>query len=476
MKKNLRIKEEAKQIINWICKYLANNESYKVLPDIKPKSVYNSLEKSAPLQGQALDNIFEEFKKNILPGITHWNHPKFFAYFNSSSTMPAVFAELIRSAINTNSMLWKASPGATEVEEKTLEWFAQLVGLTKLKGISYEGGAIASFHALAAMREEKIGSEYRKKGLMGVKNVSPAIYLTSQTHNSIHKALFALGFGADNFRFVDTKADFSMDTKALCKMIKKDKKNNNKPVCVVATLGTTSCTAIDPIKKIVNICEKNNLFLHVDAAHGGSAAILKKVRKKYKGWEKADSILINPHKWFFVPIGLSVLYMKSPELFKKTFHYSAEYLKTDFDGKIINYMDYGLPLGRCFRCLKLWFSLKYYGVDFFKTIIKNHLRYAKSVYSFFEKSEDFEIMAPKPLSTVCFRAIPRNSQDIDSFNKELMQKINSTGKFFLSHTKLNSKFVLRHVISGFHTKEKHIKQFIKHLIRLKAKMDKQVVS
>jgi len=464
--------KKAHEILDWVLNFLDDNEKYNVLPNIEPGQIYNSQKKSAPVEGDFLENVFTEFEKQVLPGITHWNHPGFLAYFNSSATLPSVVAEMISATINTNTMLWKSSPAGTEIEQKTLEWLQEIFGLTGFTGITYEGGSTSSLHGLAAMREAKLGPEYRKKGLMALADRNPKIYITEQTHNSIHKALITLGFGTDSFRYVNVDDDFTMDTDHLVYLIKADRQKGYDPVCAVATLGSTSCTALDPVNKISEICRKEDLWLHIDAAHGGSAAVVDEIREKYSGWQNADSIIINPHKWFFIPLDLSVLYVKDPGILKNAFHFFAEYLKTKQDDKIESYMDYGIPLGRRFRCLKLWFALKYHGIHFYKQKIQQHLEYAQIVYKAIEDHPEFEIMSPQPLSTTCFRAIPKNSdENIDFFNEKLMDAINETGDFFISHTKLKDKFVLRHVVSGVRIEKRHIENFITCLLNTKAGLD-----
>lgn len=458
-------------ILDWVINYLNDNEEYKVLPDVEPGQIYKTQMDSAPSKGSDLKDVFEEFKSTILPGITHWNHPCFSAYFNSSSTIPSVMADMISATMNINAMLWKSSPAGTEIEQKTLEWLQKMIGLSGLTGITYEGGAVSSFHGLAAMREKQLGPEYRKTGMLGMADCKPKIYLTEQTHNSIHKALVTLGFGTDSFRYVNVRSDFTMNTDRLQEMIQEDRNQGQTPLCVVAALGSTSCTAIDPVDEIATICQQEDLWLHVDAAHGGSAAIVEEVREKYKGWERADSIVVNPHKWMFIPMDMSVLYVKDPACLKNAFRFSAEYLKTKQDGMIENYMDYGLPLGRRFRCLKLWFAFKYHGVEFYQEKIRHHLKLAQSFYIAIEDNSEFEIMAPKPLSTTCFRAIPKNGKDIDAFNEQLMDAINAKGKYFISHTKLNNKFVLRYVVSGVRMKQKHVDNFISCLLETKRQLD-----
>ncbi|THB73399.1 MAG: amino acid decarboxylase [Desulfobacteraceae bacterium] len=461
----------AHDILDWVLSFLEDNEGYRVWPDMVPGQIYRAQPDRAPLSGKSLDTVFDEFKTGILPGITHWNHPGFAAYFNSSATLPSVMAEAVSAAVNTNTMLWKSSPAGTEIEQKTLDWLQKMLGLTGFTGITYDGGSASSFHALAAMRENFLGPEYRKAGLFGLTGDHPVIYLTEQTHNSIHKALITLGFGTDSFQYVRVNDDFSMDTLNLCELIASDKRSGRQPACVVATLGSTSCTALDPVDDIAKICREEGVWLHVDAAHGGSAAVLPEVREKFDGWEKADSIVVNPHKWLFIPLELSVLFVREPGVLKNAFHFSAEYLKTKQDGRIESYMDYGIPLGRRFRCLKLWFSLNYHGIDFYRRKIEQHLSLARLVYDALDRSEDFEIMAPQPLSTTCFRALPGSGEDADSFNERLMDAINGTGRFFISHTRLNNRFVLRHVVSGVKVTEKHIQGFLSLLMEIKQHMD-----
>ena len=466
-------RRQASHILNWTLDYLENNDAYPVFPaDIEPGDIADALEPSPPVSGTSLETCFNEFLQAILTGVTHWNHPGFFAYFNSSATVPAVMAELLSAAINTNCMVWKASPAGTEVEQTTLSWLQQICGLSGFTGITFDGGASSSFHALAAMREKVMGPAYRKAGLMGAGDFKPRVYITEQTHNSIHKALITLGFGTDSIRRVDVTGDFAMDCGHLEQLIAQDRSEGNTPVCVVGTLGTTSCTALDPVQRIAEICKQERLWFHVDAAHGGGAAVLDTVREQFKGWEKADSILINPHKWMFIPIDLSVLFIREPGLLKNAFHYAAEYLKTPQDGIIDNFMDYGIPLGRRFRCLKLWFSLTYHGVDYFREKISRHMELSDRVYAYIASHKDFEIMAPKPLSTTCFRAVPgKPGCDMDAFNEALMDAVNRTGRYFISHTRLKGEFVLRHVVSGVKTTAGHIEGFLQTLGTLKSDLE-----
>lgn len=469
-------RRSAHDALDWVLNFLNDNESYPVLPDMKPGTIYGTQAQKPSESGEALDRIFRDFKAQVLPGITHWNHPGFLAYFNSSATLPSVMAEMISAAVNTNAMLWKSSPAGTEIEWKTLEWLQDMLGLSGFTGITFDGGSSSSFHGLAAMREAKLGPEYREKGLMNMEGCRPKIYLTEQTHNSVQKALITLGFGTDSFRYVNVRQDFTMDTDHLKQLIETDRQNGDHPLCVVATLGSTSCTAVDPVRSISEICSTEDLWLHIDAAHGGAAAVVDEVRKTYAGWEAADSIIVNPHKWLFIPLELSVLYVKDPGILKNAFHFSAEYLKTREDDKIENFMDFGIPLGRRFRCLKLWFALRYHGVEFYRERVREHIRLSRIFYDAVDAHPEFEIMAPRPLSTTCFRAVPKEpGKDIDRYNETLMDAVNRTGRFFISHTRLNNRFVIRHVVSGVRIGERHIRDFISCLIETKARLDADMI-
>jgi aromatic-L-amino-acid decarboxylase len=465
-------KKEVLPVFEWINDYINNVEKYPVLPDIKPFEISKQLPKSPPLKGESISSIFSDFKNIILPGLTHWNHPGFFGYFNSSASFPSIIAESLIAVINTNCMLWKSSPAGTELEQVTLKWLQKILGLSGYFGMILDGGSNSNFHALCAMRQKYFGKKIKKTGFFNLREeVKPRIYITSQTHNSIHKAIVIAGFGLDSIHEVKTNERFEMSVPDLKKAIQNDKIKKYFPLCVIATLGSTSCTAIDPVDDIVKICQKEKLWLHIDAAHGGSAALVDKIREKFMGWNQADSITINPHKWLFVPLDLSVLYVKEPEILKQAFCLSAEYLKTGEENLIESYMDYGLTLGRRFRALKLWFTIKNFGIQGLQKMINKHLDLAEELFNHMKASNDFEIMAPLTLSTVCFRAIPKQKKSIDEFNQLLMASINKTGEFFITHTKLNNLFVLRAVISGLNTEKKHIKRFIYLIQKRKKELD-----
>ncbi|VAX28402.1 Aromatic-L-amino-acid decarboxylase [hydrothermal vent metagenome] len=451
------------QFIDWINNYISNLESYPVLPDIEPGDIKRSLPSLPPEQSENFDKIFSDLNNIIMPGVTHWNHPKFMAYFNSTSSSAGIFAELLSGAFNTNGMVWKSNPASTELEEVTLDWLRQMIGLPKeFWGIIYDLASSSSMHAIIAARENIEGYSIREKGFGGVKDMPRLrLYSSEQAHSSIDKGAILAGVGLEGIRKIPVDDKFRMIPSELEKAIKEDRANGWLPFCVVATVGTTSTTSIDPVNEIAEITQKENLWLHVDAAHAGIAAIVPEMQKILKGCEHADSIVVNPHKWMFMPIDISVLFTKRKEILKRAFSLVPEYLKTDEDDEVTNFMDYGIQLGRRFRALKLWFVIRYFGTGGLIEIIREHLRLAQNLKTQIDEDPHFERLAPVPLSTICFHAIHSKYNDIEGlnkFNKELMDRLNNTGEVFLSHTILNGIFTIRIVISGLRTKEKHVNE------------------
>jgi aromatic-L-amino-acid decarboxylase len=432
-----------------------------VLAQINPGDIKSKLPGDPPVNAESMDEIIKDLDKIIMPGMTHWNHPRFHAYFNSSASGPGILAELVSGAFNINGMLWKSCPAATELEEVVLGWLRKMIGLPEtFWGIIYDGGSASTMHAIAAARENIEGVYLREKGMTGRKDIGRLrLYVTEHTHSSALKGAINVGVGLEGIRKIPVDKEYRMNAAELEKAIIEDKENGWLPFCVIATVGTTSTTSIDPVEKIADVCEREKLWLHVDAAHAGIAAIVPELKYILKGCERADSFVTNPHKWMFMPIDISAFYTRKPDVLKKAFSLVAEYLKTDEDTKAINYMDYGISLGRRFRSLKLWFVIRYFGVNGIIERLREHIRLGKIFESWIDESEHFERLAPVPLSTVCFRAVPSglNEIELNEFNKNLMDSINSTGKAFISHTMLNGKFTLRFVISGIRTTEDDIK-------------------
>jgi len=458
------------KIVDLISDYLRDIESLPVLPPIEPGDVKSKLPNFPPESGESFDSMIKDVSEFIIPGLTHWNHPGFMAYFNSTGSSPAILAEFLAAAFSVNGMLWKTAPASAELEEVTLNWLRDLIGLpNNLWGIIYDTASVSSMHAIACAREKLTNYNFRQKGMAGRTNTKPLrIYISEHTHSSIEKGALTLGLGLEGIKKIAVNENFEMIPELLKEAISEDRKNNIEPFCVVATIGTTSTTSIDPVKEIGKICTEENIWLHVDAAYAGIAAILPELKHLLNGIEYADSVVVNPHKWMFVPMDLSVLFVKDKEILKRAFSLTAEYLKTSHDDSVTNYMDYGIQLGRRFRSLKLWFVIRYFGKEGIVSRLREHIRLGNVFKDYIDKDKDFERLASVPLSTVCFRAIfPNKSEEETNFlNEKLMENINKTGRILLSHTKLNNKFTIRLVVSGLRTEERHVKEAWE-LIKLK---------
>jgi len=449
------------QFIDWITEYLSNIEKYPAQSQVKPNEIYKRIPFSPPPLGEGFEKIFNDIDQVIMDGITHWNHPGFMAYFNSTSSGPGILAELLSASLNVNGMLWITSPAFTELEKAMMNWFRQIIGLPEnYWGIIYDTASTSSMHAIASAREQ-IGLQIREKGMAGRNEIpSLRLYVSEQAHSSIDKGAVTLGMGLAGIRKIPVDREFKMIPEKLEEAIKKDLSNGFKPFCVVATIGTTSTTSVDPVEEIAEITAKYKLWLHIDSAYAGVSAMIPEMKWISKGWEKADSIVINPHKWMFTPSDLSVYFTRKPEILKRAFSLSAEYLKTNQDNEVENLMDYGIQLGRRFRSLKMWFIIRYFGVEGLSSRIKNHIELTKEFARWIDDDPAFERMAPVPFSTVCFRLNPGNLSDeeLNELNDKLLDKINSSGKFFLSHTKLNSKFVIRLTIGSIRQERRHVEE------------------
>ncbi len=453
------LKENLQKAVEVVVNYFNEIYEYPVVPWVEAGFVKEQLPDKAPAQGEDFERILNDFEKIILPASTHWNHPGFHAYFNSTSSGPGIIAELLSATLNQNGMLWKTSPSSAELEETVLEWFRKEINLPdNFRGIIYDTASVSSMHAIVAARE-KLKFNIRSKGMAG-RNELPRLvmYVSEQAHSSIEKGAITTGIGIENVRKIPVNENFEMVPDSLRKSIEEDKRRGYLPFLVVGTIGTTSTTSVDPIDEIAKICKKENLWLHVDAAYTGVVAMLPEFREKFKGIEKADSIVINPHKWLFTPIDLSILFVRDFKHLKNSFSLVPEYLKTGEDETVTNYMDYGIQLGRRFRSLKLWFIFRYFGSDGLKKRLREHLRLAKLFESWVDESERFEKLAPVPFGTVCFRAVhPQiGKEKLNSFNEVLMNLVNTDGRIFISHTKLNGTFTLRFVVSSIRHNEEEV--------------------
>jgi aromatic-L-amino-acid/L-tryptophan decarboxylase len=435
------------QHIDWIASYFERVREFPVLPKAEPGDLAARLPQSAPENGEPIERILEDFNGSVFPGLTLWNHPRFFAWFANSSSPPSILAELLTAAMNVNVMLWKSSPSATELEQVTLGWLRQWLQLSEsFFGVIYDTASVGVLQAMGAAREWK-DPECRVKGM----KPGMTVYISEHAHSSSEKAAITLGFGRENVRKIGVDKQFRMRPDLLEEAIAADLDSDKTPCCVVATAGTTSIASIDPVPAVATIAERYGLWLHVDAAYGGPAAIVPEMRHILDGAERAHSLILNPHKWLFVSMDCSVLYTRFPEVLKRASSLSPEYLKTAEDSLVVNYNDYGVQLGRRFRALKLWYVMRYYGRQGVVALLRDSLRLAQQLAARIQADGDFELTAPVLFSLVCFRR-----KGSDAVNRRTMQAVNETGYAFLSHTVLNGEFVLRLAIGNMQTNEDDI--------------------
>lgn len=441
---------------DWVAAYLEHVGDYPVLSQVRPGEIAALLPQSPPVHSESLETILKDVDQLLLPGITHWNHPSFFAYFGISGSGPGIVGELLASALNVNAMLWRTSPAATELEQRTLAWVAEMLGLpTSWFGEITDTASASTLYALAAAREAA-GVDIREQGMAGRADLPPlAIYTSTQAHSSIDKAAIALGIGRRWTRHIETDAIFRLRADVLEQAITDDLAAGVKPIAVVATVGTTSSTSIDPVDTIADVCARHGLWLHVDAAYGGAAALVPSHRSVLAGCERADSFVTNPHKWLLTPIDCSLLYTRRPDDLKRAFSLVAEYLRTD-ESDVINLMDYGLSLGRRFRALKLWMVIRAYGRDGLARIIAGHIKEAQWLAEQIDAEPGWERLAPVPFSTVCFRHVPTKAVDLEIHNAAIIDQVNASGSAFLSHTKLNGHYAIRVAIGNQATTHEHV--------------------
>jgi aromatic-L-amino-acid decarboxylase len=463
-----------RRLVEWIADYLASAEQYPVLSRVKPGDVAAALPVSPPAVGEPLDEIIADFERAIVPGLTHWNHPGFFAYFANSAPVPGILAELLTAALNVNAMLWRTSPAATELELRATDWLRQMMGLdADWQGHINDTASISTMLALAAARESA-GLDIRQRGMAGRADL-PAlrVYCSEHAHSSVDKGALTLGIGHENVVHIPVDEQFRMRPDVLRARMTEDTARGMRPIAVVATVGTTSTTSIDPVRAIAEVVRDLSTpkrmtapnappgakpWLHIDAAYGGSAAVVPSMRNVLDGAELADSLVVNPHKWLFTPVDCSVLYVKRPEVLTRAFSLVPEYLTSRQHADAVNFMDYGVQLGRRFRALKLWMVIRAFGADGLASRIEAHCELAREFASWVRAEPGWEVMAPVPFSTVCYRYAPDGTDETEreALNAAILEKVNASGKAFISHTKLNGAYVLRLAIGNIRTERRHV--------------------
>ncbi len=447
-------------MVDLMVEYMEHIESYNVKSQVKPKQIINQLPESMPLVGESIELIIKDFKEILMPGITHWQHPNFFAYFQANSSPPSILAEMLTATLGVQGMKWETSPASTELEERVMQWLIQAIGLPSYwQGVIQSTASDSTLNAILTSREQYSSYQINRKGY--TENNQYRVYCSEETHSSAEKGAKIAGIGKENVVKISTDGNLSMSPQSLKEHIKRDLDQGYIPLCIIATLGTTGTMAMDPLGEISELSQKHNIWLHIDAAYAGSAFILPEYKYLLKGIDNADSFVFNPHKWLFTNFDCSAYFVKDPEALVRTFAILPEYLKTDSDNHVNNHCDWGIPLGRRFRSLKLWFVIRYYGLTKLQEILRNHIELAKWMEETIDSSNSFELICPRSMNLVCFRWIPvgiESTEQLNELNNELMNALNQSGKLYLTHTKVNGSFALRMSIGQLNVTKHHIKQ------------------
>jgi len=445
------------EFVDWVAEYLENAGKYPVRSVVRPGEIKGKLPPGPPSGPESMESIFRDFQEIIMPGITHWQHPGWFAYFPANNSPASVLAELLTAGLGAQCMVWQTSPAAAELEEVVLGWVRDMLGLPKgWSGVIQDSASTATLCALLTAREKATNFRTNDRGLLPERL---AVYATAETHSSVEKGVKIAGYGKENLRLIPMDSHFTMIPEALEKAVRGDLAAGWKPACAVATVGTTSSGAVDPLGPIGRICREHGLWFHVDAAYAGTAAVCPEKRWILDGVEQADSFVFNPHKWMLTNFDCTAYFVKDPGSLVRTFEIHPEYLKTGVDAEVRNYRDWGIQLGRRFRALKLWFVLRSYGVEGIRSMVREHIRLAGLFQEWLEAHPDFEILAPVHLSLVCFRMNDgRPEAELNALNKELLDRVNAGGKVFMTHTKLGGRFAIRLVVGQRTTAESHVRE------------------
>ncbi|MDX9856673.1 MAG: pyridoxal-dependent decarboxylase [candidate division Zixibacteria bacterium] len=453
-------RSHAHELVDWMADYLEHVRDYPVKAQVQPKEVARQLPGSAPDDGEPFGRIFSDFQSIILPGMTHWQHPSFHAYFPANSSPPSILAEMLMSTLGAQCMSWATSPAATELEETVMRWLQQMIGLPdEFVGVIQDTASTATLCSLLTAREKVSGFGVNRRGFESGDKY--AIYCSTETHSSIEKAVKIAGFGAESLRKLAVDGRYAMRPDLLTRAVELDTAEGIRPLAVVATVGTTGSTAIDPVRAIGEICRSHNLWLHVDAAYAGTALLLEECRWMADGIELADSVVFNPHKWMFTNFDCSAYFVKDPAALVQTFEILPEYLKTSEGERVNNYRDWGIQLGRRFRALKLWFVIRTYGRHGLQAMVRRHISMAQSVARWIEDDPEFELLAPAPLNVLCFRYHPAGIDDprrLDALNEHLLESINASGQAYLTHTRLSGAYAVRLVIAQTNVTEEDVRR------------------
>jgi len=454
-------REAGHRVVDWIADYLRDIEARRVVPDVKPGAIRAQLPTSAPDLGEPFERWMEDFERIIVPGITHWQHPGWMGYFPSNISPASVLGEMLAAGMGAQCMSWQTSPAATELEQVTLEWLRKLLDLPEgFTGALQDTASSSTLVGLLAARERASAFHVAADGARAAEAPRLMAYTSEEAHSSVDKAARLAGFGQRGLRLIPTTAELAMRPDALAEAMRRDAAAGLIPTCVVATAGTTSTSAFDPLEPIAALCREHHAWLHVDGAYGGVAGLLPERRSLLRGIGGADSFVVNPHKWLLTNFDCSALYVRDPEHLVRVFSTSPEYLKTAHDGEVVNYRDWGIPLGRRFRALKLWFVLRAYGAEGLRAMLRSHLGLAGWLAGRLEEHPDFEVLVPVPLALVTFRFRPSgvaaDDPRLDDWNQAVLAAVNGSGRVFLSGTRVRGAYALRAAIGQRTTEKRHV--------------------
>jgi aromatic-L-amino-acid decarboxylase len=450
-------RRHAHDLVDWMADYLGGIEERPVRPRVTPGDIAAQLPRYPPESGEAMETILDDFRQVVVPGMTHWQHPRFFAYFQANSSPPSVLAEMLTATLAAQCMSWETSPAATELEERMMVWLRQMIGLpAEFVGSIQDTASTATLCAILAARERATGFVGTESGLCGLGGLTA--YCSAEAHVSVEKDVKIAGIGRDNLRKIPVDDDQAMLAAELDRAIAADVAAGLTPVCVVAVLGTTGASGFDPLSDIGDVCRRHGVWLHVDAAWAGSALVLPETRWMIDGVEQADSFVFNPHKWLFTNFDCTAFFVRDAATLRRTFEILPEYLKTREGANVTNYRDWGIQLGRRFRALKLWFVIRHYGVEGLRSVIRGHIEWAYELADAIEDSDDFELLRRPVLSLLCFRYRPVDVPDeaIDAMNERLLNAVNDSGRIYVTHTRLRDDYAIRFVVGQTATERRHV--------------------
>ena len=452
-------RRHAHALVDWMADYLRDVGTLPITPHVTPGEIRARIPAAPPQDGEPFEALFDDFRSVIVPGMTHWNHPGWFAYFPGNNSPPSILGEMLTATIGAQGMSWVTSPAATELEQVVMDWLRQMLGLPPgFVGVIQDTASTATLVALLTARERATAGRSGAHGLDAA-GAPLAVYASREAHSSVDKAVKLAGYGLDRLRAIDTDEAYALRPDALARALEADRAAGIRPACVVASIGTTSSTAVDPVRPIAELCRRYGAWLHVDAAYAGPAAIVPELRPLFDGMDQADSIVLNPHKWLLTNFDCTAYYVRDPAALLSTFQATPEYLRTAYDADVVNFRDWGIQLGRRFRALKLWFVIRSYGVEGLRAVIRRHVALAQELAAWIDADPDFELMAPVPFGLVCFRWRPdgRSDEALDGLNARLLAAVNAGRERYLTHTRLGGRYAIRLVVGQRSTEREHVR-------------------